>query len=219
MAPRGLIPARAGNTFPFGRFAPRAGAHPRSRGEHSARWATSTSRLGSSPLARGTHGGERALERGAGLIPARAGNTRCRHSSGSFAGAHPRSRGEHAISLSSPGSRMGSSPLARGTPLPMSPKMSETGLIPARAGNTYQPLVWPPTNGAHPRSRGEHLVQNTPLRLSWGSSPLARGTQPRRAPHRHLRGLIPARAGNTRRARKESVCYWAHPRSRGEHGL
>ena len=50
----GLIPARAGNTYPVLPNRNYTGAHPRSRGEHSkisSWWTVST---GSSPLARGT---------------------------------------------------------------------------------------------------------------------------------------------------------------------
>ena len=51
-----------------------------------------------------------------------------------------------------------------------------------------------------------------------GSSPLARGTlRPRRQPG-VLLGLIPARAGNTRRVLAQKKPPRAHPRSRGEHG-
>ena len=51
---RGLIPARAGNTF-MCRFLRWGGwAHPRSRGEHGKRVTTPAPPWGSSPLARGT---------------------------------------------------------------------------------------------------------------------------------------------------------------------
>ena len=54
-----------------------------------------------------------------------------------------------------------------------------------------------PPNGAHPRSRGEHIFPSTVTVEDMGSSPLARGT---RGGEKHgwvERGLIPARAGNT----------------------
>ena len=70
-------------------------AHPRSRGEH--RWwkTRAAAFVGSSPLARGTlddFAGDCFV---AGLIPARAGNTRFTRFSLALAWAHPRSRGEH----------------------------------------------------------------------------------------------------------------------------
>ena len=70
---------------------------------------------------------------------------------------------------------------------------------------------------AHPRSRGEHWWPLPLLGVQAGSSPLARGTHPRHANPSCLRGLIPARAGNTLPRAVESQTPRAHPRSRGEH--
>ena len=50
-----------------------------------------------------------------------------------------------------------------------------------------------------------------------GSSPLARGTQRRLGALSIVRGLIPARAGNTALTVRLSPALRAHPRSRGEH--
>ena len=58
-----------------GHVHPEHGAHPRSRGEHSITDGSTTTSLGSSPLARGTHALRLSLEHQRGLIPARAGNT------------------------------------------------------------------------------------------------------------------------------------------------
>ena len=72
---------------------------------------------------------------------------------------------------------------------------------------------------AHPRSRGEHNLRTPSKLFRSGSSPLARGTlalPPRRRP---LRGLIPARAGNTSSRTRLLRPVRAHPRSRGEHLL
>ena len=81
-------------------------------------------------------------------------------------------------------------------------------------------MVSPPAvTWAHPRSRGEHpTIRPTTTRIT-GSSPLARGTQVKRALVNRASGLIPARAGNTISC--PSPGYWrrAHPRSRGEHGI
>ena len=53
--------------------------------------------------------------------------------------AHPRSRGEHGLVEQLQGVRLGSSPLARGTPFASKQGMQANGLIPARAGNTFLP--------------------------------------------------------------------------------
>ena len=51
----GLIPARAGNTRSFTDSLSLRRAHPRSRGEHRRKSPIPPHKLGSSPLARGTH--------------------------------------------------------------------------------------------------------------------------------------------------------------------
>ena len=71
----GLIPARAGNTPRRFHRLPVWRAHPRSRGEHGMIAVGGMARLGSSPLARGTHVTDPVTVQCNGLIPARAGNT------------------------------------------------------------------------------------------------------------------------------------------------
>ena len=133
---RGLIPARAGNTEPGLWIVQASGAHPRSRGEHGFIAALASSEQGSSPLARGTLFTGEVKMCHAGLIPARAGNTRARARAGRRNGAHPRSRGEHSGESTRPVADEGSSPLARGTLVRPVWDGIQSGLIPARAGNT-----------------------------------------------------------------------------------
>ena len=72
------------------------------------------------------------------------------------------------------------------------------GLIPARAGNTFVVALHLLKLGAHPRSRGEHLLFLSIEFALRGSSPLARGTRVFLLGRGGGVGLIPARAGNTR---------------------
>ncbi len=213
----GLIPARAGNTHRRMRGATRLWAHPRSRGEHHYKRHMALFPVGSSPLARGTPLTLWALCQNLGLIPARAGNTlisrgpcRCRR-------AHPRSRGEHCHVMPAAVRQKGSSPLARGTRYISWAGPRRYGLIPARAGNTAARLVSWADPGAHPRSRGEHQKYHSLLSDYMGSSPLARGTLSAFDLSDRASGLIPARAGNTGCPGADSLGWWAHPRSRGEH--
>ena len=110
----GLIPAHAGKTVRADtRRAPTV-AHPRSRGENSARPYAGSLAWGSSPLTRGKL--LCGLDRGqrARLIPAHAGKTRGGHESYAQSWAHPRSRGEN-FGPSPKALRLpGSSPLTRG---------------------------------------------------------------------------------------------------------
>ena len=133
----GLIPARAGNTGRPTTDSPRAWAHPRSRGEHPEFPAGRAACRGSSPLARGTPHRKRSSVLLAGLIPARAGNTRAARAGTGGYKAHPRSRGEHYPSVLLLLRLRGSSPLARGTPNAVDAAKPAPGLIPARAGNTH----------------------------------------------------------------------------------
>ena len=193
------------------------GAHPRSRGEHCGVKVRRRIMTGSSPLARGTL---RQLRYGAevtGLIPARAGNTNLTISSTSTSRAHPRSRGEHNLRERAYERFLGSSPLARGTPVRVPPAFVGVGLIPARAGNTGSLAQLVAFQRAHPRSRGEHTLCFSMFASAPGSSPLARGTLQKPKPERNRDGLIPARAGNTHAVITDALVDRAHPRSRGEH--
>ena len=69
---------------------------------------------------------------------------------------------------------------------------------------------------AHPRSRGENLIQCDLYPLDTGSSPLTRGKPRRRSRSRYRLGLIPAHAGKTSSRRSAATSERAHPRSRGE---
>ena len=115
------------------------------------------------------------------------------------------------------GGRVGSSPLARGTPQEHLVCVRTSRLIPARAGNTESGLARYISPPAHPRSRGEHVSLWTSRDGRVGSSPLARGTLEviEGAPV-DIR-LIPARAGNTPIIVGADLRNPAHPRSRGEH--
>ena len=90
-----LIPARAGNTQNKAVEKKYLAAHPRSRGEHKLTEFIRYKETGSSPLARGTQGGQAGAGVQGRLIPARAGNTGSSAVTSSTLTAHPRSRGEH----------------------------------------------------------------------------------------------------------------------------
>ena len=173
--------------------------------------------LGSSPLARGTRPHPAREGRDARFIPARAGNTRAAAPGARGSPVHPRSRGEHTASPAAGSGIPGSSPLARGTPRPGPAPASARRFIPARAGNTCPVNAPPCTTAVHPRSRGEHRHRIPDLTLGDGSSPLARGTPPRRPPRPAAQRFIPARAGNTSSAPRRACRCPVHPRSRGEH--
>ena len=151
-------------------------AHPRSRGEHQGSIIKRNSITGSSPLARGTRLDRLSRSPARGLIPARAGNTGRDSRRGAPYRAHPRSRGEHGFRDDGKPHVEGSSPLARGTPVATAVSRVLRGLIPARAGNTFNQQAGAFLARAHPRSRGEHPLERRSGERGRGSSPLARGT-------------------------------------------
>ena len=95
----GIIPARAGFTWPPCRWTTGAADHPRSRGVYKASMNVSLMGCGSSPLARGLRVILDGKPRVDGIIPARAGFTLLRHLRGVGGEDHPRSRGVYSATL------------------------------------------------------------------------------------------------------------------------
>ena len=105
----------------------------------------------------------------------------------------------------------------RGTPVYPACRLGRSGIIPAYAGNTGCPSVWPCVRWDHPRVCGEHRSMPDYCQWRWGSSPRMRGT-PRTITTSTLPvGIIPAYAGNTIIKSALGICSGDHPRVCGEH--
>ena len=170
-----LIPAHAGKTSAASERTSRARAHPRSRGENNRIELMGIPMRCSSPLTRGQRRGLRGRKPISRLIPAHAGKTATPAFSATSSAAHPRSRGENAITSAYKHSVSGSSPLTRGK-LPIVVGQSlDLGLIPAHAGKTEAEGFEALCDAAHPRSRGENEIFLPALISVSGSSPLTRG--------------------------------------------
>ena len=174
---------------------------------------------GSSPLARGSPHGPPHRQPGRGIIPARAGFTLVSACRSGVSGDHPRSRGVHGGGWGDGVAGLGSSPLARGSLLHREVGRSVDRIIPARAGFTRQLRPGGPLGSDHPRSRGVHDIVPSGLTRSHGSSPLARGSLLAADASTLRIGIIPARAGFTRRRRSPPADGRDHPRSRGVHDV
>ena len=174
---------------------------------------------GSSPLTRGKPLLPGGQVRGARLIPAHAGKTRSCAPSPPTVSAHPRSRGENAISRPSIISVCGSSPLTRGKHVAVIEGHLVAGLIPAHAGKTLTSPRGPTSRAAHPRSRGENVSIARSRSSLTGSSPLTRGKRDRPGRGARTDRLIPAHAGKTHPWRPTPLSRPAHPRSRGENRI
>ena len=172
---------------------------------------------GSSPLARGTLYVCSTRMRTQRFIPAGAGNTWVTGIWRSPSPVHPRWRGEHIFATFDTSSRIGSSPLARGTRQPGAARSQTGRFIPAGAGNTGRWTRKHRSISVHPRWRGEHSGDASRQSGMGGSSPLARGTlQGAKAPPLPRR-FIPAGAGNTLLLSVLVQAVAVHPRWRGEH--
>ena len=193
----GIIPACAGNTTVWMDTAAGFRDHPRVCGEHHRIRPSPSTATGSSPRVRGTLNRHDRKHHTEGIIPACAGNTRCRTRASTACRDHPRVCGEHPMSASVSVRNSGSSPRVRGTLDDPFHVRAAVGIIPACAGNTDILLIeWGYTKD-HPRVCGEHSPCRPFAIGSRGSSPRVRGT---RACHRDAgirNGIIPACAGNT----------------------
>ena len=152
-----IIPARAGFTRRGAVPEERDRDHPRSRGVYTKPSTMFSSRLGSSPLARGLLYSKKLNARECGIIPARAGFTPAGSVIMSAAADHPRSRGVYQASSSVRSAHPGSSPLARGLHLVDARATAGGRIIPARAGFTSPPGTCGPGGTDHPRSRGVYV--------------------------------------------------------------
>ena len=166
---------------------------------------------------RGTHGLNVQGSTFDGIIPAYAGNTFAHPFVAALRGDHPRVCGEHFRQLSAAQKRAGSSPRMRGTPLAKILLFALHGIIPAYAGNTCLPLAVPTPKRDHPRVCGEHFGTARGGGTHRGSSPRMRGTRAVCCDGDDRIGIIPAYAGNTRKAHPKPQTGRDHPRVCGEH--
>ena len=132
-----------------------------------------------------------------GIIPARAGNRRRSIEPISAIRDHPRACGEQSCRCPLPVRGAGSSPRVRGTDVPAQAVLRDGGIIPARAGNSFQFRVRTIDTRDHPRACGEQYFRQYGKTWYEGSSPRVRGTVSVLSLIAHMAGIIPARAGNS----------------------
>ena len=133
------------------------------------------------------------------------------------AAVHPRAGGEHEPENFESAYAYGSSPRGRGTLLLAAHSVVALRFIPARAGNTRARPIRRQSQPVHPRAGGEHAAAVLVQPCSIGSSPRGRGTQCECDHDQISFRFIPARAGNTHRARTAGPRFPVHPRAGGEH--
>ena len=210
-----IIPARAGFTKAKAPSPSGPRDHPRSRGVYVSRARDASASHGSSPLARGLQVMAMSAHSHHRIIPARAGFTRRGSRSEPTKPDHPRSRGVYCCCTHLPSASPGSSPLARGLPPSTRTGRRPRRIIPARAGFTASGAPTASHGEDHPRSRGVYSWAVARAIGSGGSSPLARGLQKGTENEHDRPGIIPARAGFTRKRWRPRSGRRDHPRSRG----
>ena len=131
----GIIPARAGSSFPSMHATAVAGDHPRACGEQLSPMQRVRTSTGSSPRVRGADRSFLARGLADGIIPARAGSSSNRSTTIGTSRDHPRACGEQLGSVVSVFSGQGSSPRVRGAVLDHEHELDIEGIIPARAGS------------------------------------------------------------------------------------
>ena len=170
-----LIPAWAGKTTRFRRFARSIRAHPRVGGENEGACNTVHGRAGSSPRGRGKRTPAVRWFADGRLIPAWAGKTRGHSHARANKRAHPRVGGENLWREMSTSAAVGSSPRGRGKQNLRYMRWNEGRLIPAWAGKTLSSRQRSTKGEAHPRVGGENDTGSPNASDAYGSSPRGRG--------------------------------------------
>ena len=189
--------------------------HPRTRGVYPGEAVFYVAVAGSSPHARGLLCITRDSEGRWGIIPARAGFTGTRPGTASARSDHPRTRGVYVRPACGAVHGPGSSPHARGLRKGPGRGQGLRRIIPARAGFTRSARSQSLLRRDHPRTRGVYSSTATRTVFLAGSSPHARGLHHSSILRELHHGIIPARAGFTRRNDPRIQRHWDHPRPRG----
>ena len=150
------------------------------------------------------------------LIPAYAGKTFPRARRLIVSRAHPRVCGENSSSARKASVIVGSSPRVRGKLGDTVAVFVDPGLIPARAGKTFQRPTRQKQCRAHPRVCGENRRVDERRVGGFGSSPRVRGKPGRCFASCSHERLIPACAGKTVVYLSYATMARAHPRVCGE---
>ena len=192
----GSSPRARGAPAPIDHHRPPGGIIPACAGSTADALAEDLPQRGSSPRARGAHGGRHVVLGGRD---------------------HTRVRGEHGDLYGRAVGAAGSSPRARGALRGDREQGGMVGIIPACAGSTPGRRLGVCGRWDHPRVRGEHTEATIVCGRSEGSSPRARGARSSRRLLALVTGIIPACAGSTPRPPLRPRSQGDHPRVRGEH--
>ena len=206
---------RAGQTNSTSNWMCGKADHPRACGANSGLTYLVPSVAGSSPRVRGKRILGSLLRVGCRIIPARAGQTRCRRPVCSRCPDHPRACGANWHTRAVADGLYGSSPRVRGKHVVEADGDSAIGIIPARAGQTRPPHTDWLSRPDHPRACGANYLTALIVFIAIGSSPRVRGKPRGLAAGQRGGRIIPARAGQTVWGGQRGASRADHPRACG----
>ena len=191
----GPIPADAGQPPSSRRWRAPSRAYPRGRGATVEPSSLYSNVQGLSPRTRGNHLAVEALDRLEGPIPADAGQPARPQGRRHEIGAYPRGRGATGSHRAMPRASPGLSPRTRGNHRWPPSRSSQTGPIPADAGQPIpaRAIRWP--SRAYPRGRGATGLKMDERDIARGLSPRTRGNLLSAHFQYGADGPIPADAG------------------------
>ena len=209
------IPAHAGEPTCWKHWKEQSGVYPRARGGTLNTPPLERQIGGLSPRTRGNRRHAGSGNRGAGSIPAHAGEPATSAISPSNTGVYPRARGGTLSGRFTPIPDQGLSPRTRGNLVENSRFFLQLGFIPAHAGEPWITLNGVDKAWVYPRARGGTRTLRTLQQCRSGLSPRTRGN-PYSKPMRYLeKGSIPAHAGEPHSSSREIFCGRVYPRARG----
>ena len=193
--PPGIIPACAGEPPRSLSSTAISRDYPRVCGGAAIRPRTSAGETGLSPRVRGSRLPPAAAERGAGIIPACAGEPRPRRRARCSRGDYPRVCGGAPSRAPFSSASRGLSPRVRGSRGRRGPQRRAGGIIPACAGEPVPEQRPGRADADYPRVCGGAAPAPVLVDCGPGLSPRVRGSRGHRRRGERAGGIIPACAG------------------------
>ena len=209
------IPARAGEASAAWSMWRLWGVHPRACGGSPVFRANKSYISGTSPRVRGKPGAARPPPKGAGYIPARAGEALRRSRRTGRKRVHPRACGGSRRASLTGYPRPGTSPRVRGKRAAARCSFRASRYIPARAGEAGVGDGHYAGCEVHPRACGGSRRTRRSRQARSGTSPRVRGKRDRWWCWTLVIRYIPARAGEAHASAGSRPIPWVHPRACG----
>ena len=175
--------------------------------------------LGRSPRTRGKPALHHSVSTPRGTIPAHAGETENPGVEHPRMRDDPRARGGNGATLFTSGGDVGRSPRTRGKLHCVNDDLDAKGTIPAHAGETKRLASSTRAFWDDPRARGGNLTRAREVAPDVGRSPRTRGKPTYATLDHFFSGTIPAHAGETTEARRNTLVGGDDPRARGGNAM